>query len=154
MSKKPLVFKTTMNVKNRKASYEYSFLKKYVAGIVLKGTEIKSIRTGSVSISEAYCLFVFDELWVRGMYIAPYELGYHENHEPRMDRKLLLTKRELLKLKAKTQDKGNTIIPIRLFFNKGLAKLEIALAVGKKMHDKRESIKQREMQRSMKQHTS
>ncbi len=141
----------TVSIQNRKAAYEYHLLDKYTTGIVLKGTEIKSIRMGKVSLSEAYCLFVNEELWARKMYISPYDMGNFQNHEARADRKLLLKKRELRRLFNKTKDRGSTIIPMRLFINdEGLAKLDIALAKGKKLYDKRETIKERESNRVLK----
>lgn len=139
-----------INIKNRRASFEYEFLDKYTAGIQLTGTEIKSIREAKASLEDAYCLFLNNELWVRNMHIAEYKLGTHFNHEPKRDRKLLLNKKELLKLKEKVKVKGLTIVTTQLFINeKGLAKLNIALAKGKKLHDKRESIKARDTQREI-----
>lgn len=139
-----------INIKNRRASFEYEFLDKYIAGIQLTGTEIKSIRDAKASLEDAYCLFLNNELWVRNMHIAEYKLGTHFNHEPKRDRKLLLNKKELLKLKEKLKVKGLTIITTQLFINeKGLAKLNIALAKGKKLYDKRESIKERDTKREI-----
>jgi len=147
---KKLEFKKDINIKNKKAGFEYHLIDKYLAGIVLKGSEIKGIRTGKVSLSEAFCLFIGDGLWIRNMHIAPYSSGGFYNHEAKADRKLLLTKRELRKLEAGTKDKGMTIIPVRLFINdRGFAKLQIALAKGKKIHDKREDIKEKDMKREM-----
>jgi len=147
---KKLEFKKDINIKNKKAGFEYHLIDKYIAGIALKGSEIKGIRTGKVSLSEAFCLFIGDALWVRSMHIAPYRSGGFYNHEAKADRKLLLTKRELRKLQAGTKDVGMTIIPVRLFINeRGLAKLQIALAKGKKLHDKREDIKEKDMKREM-----
>lgn len=138
-----------INIVNRKASFEYQLLDKYIAGIQLTGTEIKSIREAKASIAEAYCIFINNELWVKNMNIAEYSKGSYNNHEPKRDRKLLLTKQEMLKLSRKI-DKGLTIIPTRLFINeKGFAKLEIALAQGKKLYDKREAIKQKEVTREL-----
>ena len=143
-------FSDNINVKNRKASYEYEFLDKYVAGIVLSGTEIKSIKEGQVNLSEAFCVFFNGELWVREMHISQYLQGTHYNHETKAQRKLLLNKRELKKLGSKAEDKGLTIIPTRLFINdRGWAKLEIALARGKKLHDKRDGIKERDVKREL-----
>jgi SsrA-binding protein len=145
--------KNNIRIKNKKASHEYFFLEKYVAGIVLTGTEIKSIREGKASLADAYCNFEGDELYVKGMHIAEYSYGTYNNHEPKRDRKLLLTRRELKKLKNKVKDKGLTIIPIVLFINeKGLAKLEIALAKGKHFYDKREDLKKRDTQREIDRH--
>ncbi len=139
-----------IRIKNRKAFHEFFILEKFVAGIQLTGTEIKSIRTGKVSLAEGYCAFKGKELFVVNMHIAEYKFGTHYNHEPKRDRKLLLTKRELKKLANKTREKGLTIVPIVLFINeKGLAKLEIALAKGKKLYDKRESLKTKDSKRDL-----
>jgi SsrA-binding protein len=136
--------------KNRKASFEYFFLDEYTAGIQLTGTEIKSVRLNQVSIAEAYCLFDKSDLVIRNMNIEHYKEGTYNNHEPRRDRKLLLNYTELKKLTGKLKDKGLTIIPIRLFINeRGLAKLQITLAKGKKNYDKRESIKQKDVKRQL-----
>ncbi|MCY1367221.1 SsrA-binding protein [compost metagenome] len=138
----------TINIKNRKASFEYYFLEEYTAGMVLTGTEIKSIREGKVSMADAYCYFSKGELYVKNLNIARYENGTHYNHEPLRERKLLLSRRELRKLENKLTDKGLTIIPSRLFINDtGLAKMAIALAKGKKLYDKRDSIKEKDMKR-------
>jgi len=143
-------FSNNINIKNRKASFEYQFLDKYLAGIQLRGSEIKSIREGKVSLQEAYCTFVNEELFVKNMNISPYEQATHTNHDPKRDRKLLLTKKELEKLEKKYEEKGLTIVPVRLFIsNKGLAKLEIALGKGKKLYDKREDIKKKDMARDL-----
>ncbi len=139
-----------IEVKNRRASFEYQFLQEYEAGLVLMGTEIKSIRLGNVNLNDAYCLFENDELWVRNMYIAEYERGTTKNHETRRNRKLLLRKAELNKLARRVREKGYTIIPYKLFINeRGFVKLVIELATGKKSYDKRESIKQRDDKRSL-----
>jgi len=139
-----------IRIKNKKAYYQYSLEDKYLAGIQLTGTEIKSIRTGKVSLAESYCSFIKDELFVINMHIAEYIMGTIYNHEPKRDRKLLLTRRELKKLAIKTKEKGYTIIPTLLFINdRGLAKLEIALAKGKKFYDKREDIKQKDIKREL-----
>lgn len=141
----------TIDIKNKRASFEYSFIEKYVAGIQLTGTEIKSIRANQANISDAYCVFINNELYVKHMHIAEYDKGTYNNHEPKRDRKLLLQAKELKKLKSRLQDVGVTIIPVRLFINeRGYAKLEIALAKGKKLHDKRESIKERDIDRQLK----
>ncbi len=141
----------SIDIKNRRASFEYSFIEKYVAGIQLTGTEIKSIRASQANISDAYCVFIKDELYVKHMHIAEYDKGTYNNHEPKRDRKLLLQAKEIKKLKSKLQDVGVTIIPVRLFISeKGYAKLEIALAKGKKLHDKRDSIKERDIDRQLK----
>ncbi len=136
------------NISNRRAGFEYAFLEKYTAGIVLTGTEIKSIREGKVNFQDAYCLFLSDELFIRSLHISPYTEGTHYNHEPLRDRKLLLTRRELRKLASKLKDQGLTVIPVRIFSSdRGLAKIEIALAKGKKLYDKRETIKERDVKR-------
>lgn len=137
-------------IKNRKAEFEYFLLTRYNAGLVLTGTEIKSIRAGKASFTDAYCSFVNNELWLHNLHISEYIAGSYNNHEPKRDRKLLLTKRELRKLLAKLNEKGTTIIPILLYINEnGYAKLEIALAKGKKMYDKRESIKEKDTRRAI-----
>ena len=139
-----------VNIKNKKASFEFFLLEKFSAGIVLTGPEIKSVRESKASIAEAYCLFVNEELFVRNMHITEYTYGTYNNHEPRRDRKLLLTKRELKKIKNRLKEQGTTVIPTLLFINdKGLAKLEIALAKGKKLYDKRETLKGKDMQREI-----
>ena len=136
---------------NRQAYYNYHIEDKYVAGIVLLGTEVKSIREGKVSFNDAFCLFDSGELWLRGLYIAEYKLGTSNNHIAVHDRKLLLTKRELSKLQNKIKEKGFTIVPLKLFLNnKNLVKIEIGLGKGKKLHDKRDTIKQRDTEREIK----
>ena len=136
---------------NRQAYFHYHIEDKYIAGIVLLGTEVKSVRDGKVSFNDAYCLFDKGELWLRGLYIAEYKLGTANNHMAVHDRKLLLTQKELKKLQAKMKEKGFTLIPLRVFLNENnLVKVEIGLARGKKVHDKRESIKERDVQREMK----
>jgi len=138
-------------IKNRQAYYEYFIEDKYEAGMVLLGTEVKSIREGKVSFNDGFCMFFKDELWLRGMYIAEYSLGTSNNHIAVHDRKLLLTKREIKKLQLKMKDVGYTIVPLRIFFNdKNLAKIEIGLGKGKKLHDKRETIKKKETDREIK----
>lgn len=138
-----------ISIKNRKAEFEYFLLTKYTAGIVLTGTEIKSIREGKANLTDAYCVFENNELWVRGLHISEYLQGSYNNHEPKRDRKLLLTKRELRKIQSKLNEKGTTIIPTLLFVNeKGLAKLDIYLARGKKMYDKRATIKEKDERRA------
>jgi len=139
-----------VNIKNRKASFEYQFIDKYIAGIMLLGTEIKSIRDNKASISDAHCVFIDNELFVKNLHIAEYSNGGKNNHEPKRQRKLLLNKQELSKMIGKVKEKGMAIIPIRLFINeKGIAKLEIALAKGKKIYDKRESIKEKDQKRDI-----
>ena len=139
-----------ISIRNKKASFEYNFISNYKAGIMLTGTEIKSIRDGKASLNDAFCIFMNEELWIKNMHISEYSHGSYNNHEPKRLRKLLLNKAELLKIQSKMKEKGNTIIPIQLFFNeRGLAKIEIALARGKKMFDKREDIKKRDVEREM-----
>ena len=139
-----------INIKNKKAKFEYEFLEKFTAGIVLTGTEIKSIRAGKASIIEGYCFVQSGELFIKNMYIAEYEQGSYNNHEPRRTRKLLLNRNEIDKLIKKKKDVGLTIIPLSLFINgKGYAKLDIALAKGKKLHDKRHDLKAKDAKRSM-----
>ncbi|HAI82193.1 MAG TPA: SsrA-binding protein [Chitinophagaceae bacterium] len=136
---------------NRQAYFHYHIDDKYVAGLVLLGTEVKSIREGKVSFNDSFCLLDQGELWVRGMYIAEYALGTTNNHIAVHDRKLLLTKRELKRITAKLKEQGYTIVPLRIFFNdKNLAKIEIGIAKGKKLYDKRETIKQRDTAREIK----
>jgi SsrA-binding protein len=138
---------------NRQAYFNYYIEDKYVAGIVLMGTEVKSIRDGKVSFNDAFCLFDDGELWVRGLYIAEYSHGTANNHIAVHDRKLLLTKRELAKLAGKLKEKGLTIIPLKVFLNeKNLVKVEIGLGKGKKLHDKRETIKNRDVEKEIKRH--
>ncbi|MBO7498392.1 MAG: SsrA-binding protein SmpB [Bacteroidaceae bacterium] len=146
MEKKP----SAINIKNKKASFDYEFVETFTAGIVLTGTEIKSIRLGKVSLVDTYCYFVGGELWVKNMNIAEYFYGSYNNHNARRERKLLLTKKELRSLQQEEKNPGFTIVPVRLFINeKGLAKLVIALARGKKEYDKRQSIKEKEDRREM-----
>jgi len=139
-----------MEVKNKKAYYEFEILEKFVAGMVLMGSEIKSIRNGHINIQEAHCYFKKKELWVRNMNIGIYEQAAHNGHETTRERKLLLNKKELKKLLEKTREKGLTIIPLRLFISeRGWVKLEVGLAKGKKIHDKRNTIKDRESKREL-----
>ncbi len=134
---------------NRKASFEFFFIERFVCGIVLTGTEIKSLREGKVQIQDAFCYFDKGELFIKNMEISPYKMGSFSNVEPKRVRKLLLTKHELNKIQQKLE-KGMTIIPIKIFFNeRNLAKVEIALAKGKKMYDKRETIKEKEVKRHL-----
>jgi SsrA-binding protein len=147
--------KNEVNILNKRARFEYHIEDTFTTGMVLGGTEIKSIRNGKASILEAYCVVVNSEVFIRNMHISPYENGSFYNHQPRVDRKLLLTSKEIKKLEKFVQTKGNTIVPLRLFVSeKGWAKLEIACAQGKKLHDKRQDMKEkddkREMQRAMK----
>lgn len=139
-----------INIKNKRASFDYEFVETYTAGIVLTGTEIKSIRAGKASLVDTYCLFEKDELWVRNMYIAEYFYGSYNNHAARRDRKLLLNKKELKKIQRLVKETGYTIIPTRLFLNeRGLAKVNIAVARGKKQYDKRQSLREKDDKRSM-----
>jgi len=139
-----------INIRNKKAFHDYEILEKYVAGLQLLGTEIKSIRQGKVSLGESYCLFQNNELYVRGMQIAEYAWSSYNKHVPGRDRKLLLNRQELKKLQRKTRESGLTIITLRIFLsNSGYAKLEIGLAKGKKEYDKRETIKRKDTQRQM-----
>ncbi|WPP50238.1 SsrA-binding protein SmpB [Catalinimonas niigatensis] len=143
-------FANKININNRKASYEYHFLDKYIAGIQLRGTEIKSIREGKVNLQEGFCYMKGGELFVKQMHISPYAQGTHYNHVSDRERKLLLTKKELEKIASKSEEKGLTMVPTRLFINdRGLAKLEFALAKGKKLYDKRDDIKQKDVKREL-----
>ncbi|MCS6905251.1 MAG: SsrA-binding protein SmpB [Bacteroidia bacterium] len=135
-------------ITNRKAAHDYHFIELYDAGIVLKGTEIKSIRQGKVQMQDAFCYFDKDELYIKNLQISPYEQGNIHNHDPKRPRKLLLTKLQLRRLKNKVSESGLTIIPVKIFFNeRNYAKIQIALARGKKAYDKRESIKERDLTR-------
>ncbi|MGM0478893.1 MAG: SsrA-binding protein SmpB [Bacteroidota bacterium] len=140
----------SINIKNKRARFEYELLDKYVAGIQLGGTEIKSIRLGKASIQEAFCVIEEGEVYIRNMYIKEYENASFYQHNPKSDRKLLLNKKEINKLEKKMNTKGFTIVPLRMFVNKkGLAKLEIALAKGKKLYDKRQDLKEKDDKRAM-----
>jgi SsrA-binding protein len=140
----------SLNIKNRRAGYEFHLMLELTAGIQLTGTEIKSVRAGRVNIADAYCAFVKNELFIRNMHIDEYEQGNIYNHEPKRERKLLLQKVELNKLKTKLKDRGLTIIPLQMFLSEsGFAKLDIALAKGKKLFDKRESMKEKDVKRDM-----
>lgn len=150
MNKPSSRFSNTIQIRNRKASFEFTFLETYIAGMVLQGSEIKAIREGKASITEAYCFVQKDELYIKGMTISPYAESSFHKHEPTRERKLLLKKREIEKLRAKTEEKGLTIIPVRIFINdRGFAKLEVALAQGKKLFDKRDSIKKKDQDREL-----
>ncbi|HLW08509.1 MAG TPA: SsrA-binding protein SmpB [Marinilabiliaceae bacterium] len=139
-----------INIRNRRATFDYELIEKFVTGIQLAGTEIKSIRAGRASLVDSYCYFIGDELWIKGLNIAEYFYGTYNNHQPMRERKLLLHRKELNKLNRKTKESGLTIIPVRLFINdRGLAKMEIALAKGKKQYDKRESLKLKDATREM-----
>jgi len=141
-------------IKNRSAYFEYFIDDRYTAGIVLRGTEVKSLREGKANFNDSYCLFQKGELWIKSFHISEYSHGTVNNHDPIRERKLLLNKRELKKLEGRLKkETGYTIVPLRLYFNeKNLAKLEIGLGKGKKLHDKRETIKQRDTDREIKRH--
>ncbi len=139
-----------IQIKNKRATFDYELLDTFTAGIVLTGTEIKSVRLGKASLVDAYCLVERGELWVKNMYIAEYFYGTYNNHSARRDRKLLLTRKELKKIEGESKNSGFTIIPVRLFLNeKGLAKVVVAIAKGKKEYDKRDSLKERDDRREM-----
>ena len=147
--------KSPVQIKNRKVSFEYFFIEEYTAGIVLTGTEIKSIRLGKASLVDAYCVIINGEIWVKGMNVSPYFYGSYNNHELKRDRKLLLTRREISRLASATKQTGYTIVPLLVFIDdKGHAKVDIALCKGKKAFDKRQTLKEeedrREMDRAMK----
>ncbi|HNS16650.1 MAG TPA: SsrA-binding protein SmpB [Bacteroidales bacterium] len=141
---------TAILIKNKKAAFEYFLLEEFTAGIQLTGTEIKSIRTGKVSFVDSFCVFEGRELYVKGLHISEYSHGTHYNHDPKRDRKLLLTARELKKLATRVKEKGFTIVPVQLYINeKGFAKLDIALARGKHTFDKRDTLKQKDLRQEM-----
>jgi len=143
-------FSNDINIRNRQASFEYELLDKFIAGIMLKGTEIKSIREGKVNLQDGFCYFNNNECFVKGINITAYAQGTHYNHEAARERKLLLKKSEIKKLEARVEEKGLTLVPTRLFINdRGLAKLEIAIGRGKKLHDKRASIKEKDIKREL-----
>ena len=145
-----MINKSNIVIKNKRALFDYEILDRYVAGIQLFGTEIKSIRDGKAGLTDTYCTFIGDELWVRNMNISTYFFGTYNNHEPRRDRKLLLNRKELNKLMRATKETGNTIVPIKLFINdQGRAKIEIGLARGKKTYDKRQTLKEKDDKRVM-----
>lgn len=140
-----------MEIKNRSAYHDYLIEDKYDAGMVLVGTEVKSIRDGKVSFVDSFCIFHQGELWVKNMHIAEYRFGTTNNHIAVHDRKLLLNKKELRKMENKMKEKGYTIVPLRIFFNEnGYAKMEIGLGKGKKAYDKRETIKKRDVEKEIK----
>lgn len=140
-----------MEIKNRSAFHEYFIDNTYVAGMVLLGTEVKSLRAGKASFNDAYCLIHKGEVWLKSLHIAEYSHGTVNNHDPLRDRKLLLEKREIKKIESKLKEKGYTLVPLRIFYtDKNLLKVEIGLARGKKMHDKRETIKKRDVDREIK----
>lgn len=140
----------TINVKNRKATFDYEILETFTAGVVLTGTEIKSIRQGKVGLTDTYCMVINNEIWVKNMYIAEYSFGSYNNHTTHRDRKLLLNRKEIRRISRETMQPGFSIVPLRLFINeRGLAKIVIAIARGKRQFDKRQSIKEREDKRSI-----
>ena len=142
--------KSPIQIKNKKASFEYFFIETYTAGIVLTGTEIKSIRLGKASLVDTYCTVINGELWVKGLSVSPYFYGTYNNHEMKRDRKLLLTKKEIRALESATKQTGYTIVPTLVFIdNKGRAKMDIALCKGKKEYDKRQTLKEKEDRREM-----
>lgn len=139
-----------INIKNRRASFDYEIIETFDAGIVLTGTEIKSIRQGKAGLTDTYCLVINGELWVKNMYIAEYSQGSYNNHLTHRDRKLLLNKKEIQKIAKAAEQPGFSIVPLRVFLNaRGFAKMVIAIARGKKLFDKRQSIKEREDKRAM-----
>jgi len=142
-----------MEVKNRSAFHEYFIDDKYEAGMVLLGTEVKSLRAGKASFNDSYCVVHKGEIWIRSLHIAEYSHGTVNNHDPVRERKLLLQKREIKKIESKLKEKGYTLVPLRIYFNdKNLVKAEIGLAKGKKLHDKRETLRQKDAEREMKRH--
>ncbi len=142
-----------IRIKNKRISWEYFLIEKFVAGIVLTGTEIKSVRSGKANLADSFCVFENGELFVRAMHISEYSFGSYNNHIAKRDRKLLLTSRELKKLNVKVKEKSMTIVPVSLFINdKGLAKLEIAIARGKHYYDKRNSLKEKDHKREIDRH--
>ena len=142
--------KLNINIKNKRAEHDYAIIDRYTAGIVLTGTEIKSIRTGKAGLVDTYCYIHNSEMWVKNMYIAEYDFGSYNNHQTRRDRKLLLNKKEIIALMNETKSPGFTIVPLRLYVNeKGLAKLVIGLCKGKKEYDKRMSLKEKEDRREI-----
>lgn len=144
----PMHKSSSILIKNKRATFDYEISERFTAGIQLVGTEIKSIRDGKASLTDTYCTFINNELWVKNMHIATYFFGTYNNHEVRRDRKLLLTKKELRKLSRATKETGYTIVPTKMYINaKGLAKLEIGLARGKKNYDKRQALKEKEAKR-------
>jgi len=138
-------------IRNRQAYYDYFIDDKYEAGMVLTGTEVKSLRAGRASFNDSYCYFHRGEMWIKSLHIAEYSHGTSSNHDPLRERKLLLNKKELRKIESKIKEKGVTVVPLRIFFSdKGIAKIELGLGKGKKLYDKRETIKERDNQREMK----
>lgn len=143
--------KKAIKIENRSAYHHYFIDAKYDAGMVLLGTEVKSLKEGKASFNDSFCQIYQGEVWVKSLHISPYSHGTNNNHDPLRDRKLLLQKREIRKIEAKLKEKGYTLVPLQISFNdKGLAKMQIGLAKGKKLHDKRDSIKQKDVEREMK----
>ena len=143
--------KKSINIKNKKASFEFEFLEEFVAGIVLFGPEVKSIRNGAASFTDAYCYINNNEIFVKNLHISEYKNASYNQHEPKRDRKLLLTKKEIRKLKEKSQEKGLTIVPTKLFINdRGMVKIGIALAKGKKLYNKKQELKEKELDKQLK----
>lgn len=141
---------TTKVIKNRKATFEYFLTQTFKCGIMLTGTEIKSVRAGKVNLKEGYCYVRNNAVWIKNMHIAPYKEGSYSNHLPLRERKLLLKKREINKIESKLKEKGLTLIPVQMYINeRGLAKLDISLAKGKKFYDKRNSIKEKDTKREV-----
>jgi SsrA-binding protein len=138
-----------VTISNRRARFEYEILDSYEAGIVLKGSEVKSLRAGKANLQDAYAIVKNSEVWLLNMHISPYEQANQFNHDPVRTRKLLLNKSEIAKLHTKTNEKGLTLIPLKLYFKKGIAKVDLGIAKGKQLHDKRESIKERDVEREM-----
>lgn len=139
-----------INIKNKRAYFDYEILEKLTAGMVLTGTEVKSVRSGKVSLGDSFCFIREGEMFIKGMQIAEYKFGTYNNHSPERERKLLLQKKELKRMERKTRETGNTIVPLRVYFSQsGYAKIDIALAKGKKQYDKRETIKQKDAKRQM-----
>ena len=140
----------SIRIRNKRAFFDYEILDKYVAGIQLYGTEVKSIRESKISFTDSYCIFINNELWLRAIHIAEYKFGSYNNHIPKRDRKLLLNKKELVKIRKKVKEKSLTIVPLNIFFSKsGFVKLEIGIARGKKEFDKRETLKHKDSKRDM-----
>lgn len=141
---------SSAEIKNKKASFEYQFLQTYKAGIMLTGTEVKAIREGKANFTDSFCVIMNGELYLKNMHISEYKQGSYNNHEPKRMRKLLLNKEELRKMQSKLKEKGTTIIPVKLFFNeRGIAKVDIAIARGKKLFDKRESLKEKDVKQQL-----
>lgn len=150
MAKTKIAKPQQVNIKNKRASFDYEFVDTFTAGIVLTGTEIKSIRAGKASLVDTYCYVNNGEMWVKNMYVALYTEGSYNNHVERRERKLLLNRKEIRNLQEETKTPGFTIVPVRLFINeKGLAKMVIALARGKKEYDKRQTLREKEDRREM-----